>query len=233
MKRSLIVLALAALALGCGQPKEDAFKSQKPAPIAIAPDTLKKARADSMKTVAVPDSLAFGFTVTLKGPAELHFTDSRDNHTGPASAEEYLPILEAALKNPNLHEQERAGLENMKATIQRTGSAAGFYTARRIPNLRYTNKGPLAEAQYKGGDALDLRIVATEPGTLELELRAWNRRVMKTARYSWAAAAGQEGGLDASAVIEDFTLTWDTNNDGEPDQELQPTGLDSALVVKK
>ncbi len=221
MKQTLTILFALAAAFGCVPAnRDDGFRAQKP--LGAVPADSGLVSADTVKTVMASDKAPFGFSVEMSGPGELHFTDESGRHTGPATAEEYLPVLEAALKNPALHEQERAGLEKMRQQIRSTGSAAGLAVTKRIPNLDYQLKGGTALASYQGAEELDMKVAASDYAVYQLIVTVWDRERVKTASYNITAGPGQEGGLDIGAMMEDFTLSWDANGDGEPDREIQP-----------
>ncbi|HTY08366.1 MAG TPA: hypothetical protein VMF29_04300, partial [Candidatus Edwardsbacteria bacterium] len=163
MNKAIALLTAAliggALLAGCNQaPKDSSFTTKTGLKLNLpAKDTVK---ADTAKQAIDPAKM-FGFSVKVEGAAEVHFYDSSDRHTGPATAEEYLPVIEMALSNPSLHPQERASLESMKARMQATGSAGEFALTRRIPNLTFTMKDGVSEAEFPGGDELVMKIKPT------------------------------------------------------------------------
>jgi hypothetical protein len=223
------------LIIGCNsQPKKADFQAQKPVIINILTDSTKKnIQADSIKPPPVPDSLRYGFKMQVLGEGEYHFFDDKDRHTGPAMPDEYMPIVESLLKQPNLHEQERAGLENIKAKIIRTGSAAEFATTRKVPNLFYQMDGEgRLKAEYKGPGEVTLRIKTFEESPIHISLKIWNDRIIKNAEYEIPAGAGQSGQLALSAMMDDFVISWDTDGDGKDDRETEPQKLDSVAVAK-
>lgn len=227
MNRGCIVIMAGLAAAGCvPQNRDDGFRASRPLG-AVPADSGRAEPADTAQTATAPLQSPFGFRVEVVGPAELHFTDEEGRHTGPATAEEYLPVLEAALRNPSLHEQERAGLERMRDQIKRTGSASGMAITRRIPNLEYQAKGGSAEATYPGSDALDMRLAPTDHAVFRLTLTTWDRQTLRTASYSVPSGPGREVGLDVSAVMEDLTLSWDSVGDGEPDREIAPEKVET------
>jgi hypothetical protein len=220
--------------LGCNpQPKRADFQAQKPVVINILADSTRPlSTRDSAKPAEKPDSLTYGFQIKFTGQGEFHFYDDDDRHTGPATPEEYLPTVEALLKQPSLHEQERAGLENIKAKITRTGSAAEFATTRKIPNLYYqTNGDGSLTAEFKGAGEITLRIRPGDGGPIKIFLRIWNDRSMKNAFYDVPQGIGRSGQLAVSALMDDFVISWDVNGDGKDDSELEPRKLDSAAVA--
>jgi hypothetical protein len=227
-------LLIAGLILGCNaQPKRTDFQAQKPVVINILADSSRPPTArDSAKPVEKPDSLKYGFQIQFSGQGEFHFYDEDDRHTGPATPGEYLPIVEALLKQPNLHEQERAGLENIKAKITRTGSAAEFATTRKIPNLYYQkNSDGSLTAEFKGAGEITLRIRPGDSGPLKISLKIWNDKSMKNAAYDVPQGIGRSGQLAVSALMDDFVISWDVNGDGKDDSELEPQKLDSSAVA--
>lgn len=228
MKRMLVIL-LPVLALAACVPanRDDGFRAQKPLG-AIPSDSGLPQPADTARTSVALDQAPFGFSVEVYGPAELNFTDEEGRHTGPATAEEYLPVLEAALKNPSLHDQERAGLERMRDQIKRTGNASGLAITRRIPNLEYQSVEGTAKAVFRGSGELDMRLAAKDYGVYRLEVKLWDREKVRSASYSFSAGPNQEGGLDISALMEDLTLSWDSNGDGEPDREIPPSKAETS-----
>jgi hypothetical protein len=228
MKQTLTVLLALSTALGCVPAnRDDGFRALKPLG-AVPSDSGPAPAADTSKTASVPDQAQFGFSVELTGPAELHFADEEGRHTGPATAEEYLPVLEAALRNPSLHEQERAGLERMREQIRRTGSASGMAVTRRIPNLDYQPAAGTVRATYRGAEELDLKVASSDYAVFKMTVKVWDRERVRTAGYDFSAGPGQEGGLDISALMDDFTLSWDSNGDGEPDREIPPAKTETA-----
>lgn len=228
MKKTMAVLVAALAVAGCVLAnRDDGFRALKPLG-AVPSDSGPAPTADTAKTAVAPDQAPFGFSVEMAGPAELHFTDEEGRHTGPATAEEYLPVLEAALKNPSLHEQERAGLERMREQIRRTGSASGMAVTRRIPNLDYQSAAGTVMAAYRGAEELDMKVASSDYAVFKVTVRVWDRERVRTASYDFSAGPGQEGGLDISAVMDDFTLSWDSNGDGEPDREIPPARSETA-----
>lgn len=223
MKRITPILLACLAAAGCVPPnRDDGFRARKPLG-AVPADSGLTAPADTAQAGDAPSRSPFGFSVELQGAAELHFTDEEGRHTGPATAGEYLPVLEAALRNPTLHEQERAGLERMRDQIRRTGSASGMAVTRRIPNLDYRARAGSVQATYLGADALDMRVVPADHALFQLTVKTWDREMVRTAAYSFSAGPGQEGGMDVHALMDDMTLSWDANGDGEPDRDISPT----------
>ncbi len=234
IKIDVMALLIAGLILGCNaQPKRADFQAQKPVVINILADSTKStATRDSVKPAEKPDSLKYGFQIQFSGQGEFHFYDEDDRHTGPATPEEYLPIVEALLKQPTLHEQERAGLENIKAKITRTGSAAEFATTRKIPNLYYQkNSDGILTAEFKGAGEITLRIRPGDDGPIKITLKIWNDRSMKNVAYDVPQGIGRSGQLAVSALMDDFVISWDVNGDGKDDSELEPQKLDSAAVA--
>lgn len=226
----LVILA----ALGC-RPRSDrdVFRAQRPWQKSIVIDTLGNNPGEkSLEAVrARPDSLKHGFKLIYQGRGELHLYDDQDRHTGPATASEYLPTVEALLAQPGLHDQERRNLENVKSKINRTNSAAEFATTRQIPNLLYQQEaeGSL-RVDYRGAGEVTLQIRTGEGGGT-LSLQVWNDRMLRTARYDLPAGLAGSGQLALSALMEDFSLSWDSNGDGRDDRELEPVRLDSSAVV--
>lgn len=228
MKKMMAVLAAALAVAGCVPAnRDDGFRALKPLG-AVPSDSGLAPAADTAKTASAPDQAPYGFSVELSGPAELHFTDEEGRHTGLATAEEYLPVLEAALRNPSLHVQERAGLERMREQIRRTGSASGMAVTRRIPNLDYKPAAGMVRATYQGAEELDMKLASSDYAFFKMTIKVWDRERLRTAGYDFSAGPGQEGGLDISAVMDDFTLSWDSNGDGEPDREIPPTNTETA-----
>lgn len=234
VKSYLIIVLAGGLILGCNaQPRKADFQAQKPVVINIMTDsTTPPAIKDSVKPAAKPNSLKYGFNIHFSGEGEFHFYDENDRHTGPATPDEYLPIVEALLKQPRLHEQERSGLENIKIRINRTGSAAEFATTRKIPNLYYQkNSDGSVNAEYKGAGEITARINLGGNGPAKMSLRIWNDKVMKNAEYDIPRDIGRSGQLGVSALMDDFVISWDVNGDGKDDSELEPRKLDSAAVA--
>lgn len=228
------IMAIAGLMLGCqAQPRKADFQAQKPVVINILADSTEKTQQkDTIKPPPLPDSLRYGFIMQISGEGEFHFFDEKDRHTGPATPEEYLPIVESLLKQPNLHEQERAGLENIKTKIMRTGSAAEFATTRKVPNLYYQkNKDGMLKAEYKGPGEITLRIKPVGDGPIHISIKIWNNKTIKNAEYSVPADVGGSGQLAVSALMDDFVISWDTNGDGKDDREMEPAKLDSVAVA--
>lgn len=222
MKRALIMISACLAAAGCVPgDRDDGYRARKPLG-AVPADSGRAAPSDTARVETAPDQSPFGFSVEMAGPAELHFADEEGRHSGPATAEEYLPVLEAALRNPSLHEQERAGLERMREQVKRTGSAAGMAVTRRIPNLEYQAREGTAKAFYRGAEELDMRLEAKDYAVLKLTIRMWDRETVRTAAYDFSAGPGQEGGMNISFQMDDLTLSWDANGDGEPDREIYP-----------
>jgi hypothetical protein len=218
-------------AVGCQRPR-DVFKAQRPWEKRITVDSAA-GRPDGQALPVVaerPDSLKYGFKIIYQGRGEIHLYDEQDRHTGPATAGEYLPTVEALLKQPGLHDQERSNLENVKAKIIRTGSAAEFATTRQIPNLHYQKDAGGLRAEYKGAGELTLQVKPGEAGGESLSLQLWNDRVLRTARYDLPADNGV-GQLSLSALMEDFSLSWDSNGDGRDDRDLEPSRLDSTVMA--
>jgi len=231
---SLIGLLASVLILGCNaQPKRADFQAQKPVVINILADSTRPPAArDSVKPAKKPDSLKYGFQIQFSGQGEFHFYDEDDRHTGPATPGEYLPIVEALLKQPSLHEQERAGLENIKSKITRTGSAAEFATTRKIPNLYYQkNSDGSVNAEYKGAGEITVRIMPGGSSSIKMSLKIWNDKFIKNAGYDIPPGVGRSGQLGVSALMDDFVISWDVNGDGKDDSELEPRKLDSAAVA--
>jgi hypothetical protein len=226
MKHAVTILTIALIALlangGC--PKDTSFTSTSGLKLAVPPikDTTM---ADSARTR--PDSARmFGFAVSASGAAEIHFYDSGDRHTGPATAEEYLPVIQLALNNPNLHPQERASLEDMKARMQASGSAGEFAVTRRIPNLTYVMKGTETKAEFIGGDELVMKIIPVGVDQVRITVRSWNNKQTRQAVYNLMAGSGQSGEMNLSAMMSDFAISWDGGS-GKYDREIEPAGLDS------
>ncbi len=229
MKKTMAILAAALAAAGCVPANwDDGFRALKPVG-AVPSESGPAPAADTAQKAPAPYQAPFGFSVELSGPAELHFTDEEGRHTGPATAEEYLPVLEAALRNPSLHEQERAGLERMREQIRRTGSASGMAVTRRIANLDYQTAAGTSRATYRGGEELDMKVTSSEYAVFRMTVTVWDRGRVRSASYDFSAGAGQEGGLDISAEMDDFTLSWDSNGDGEPDREIPPDKTETAI----
>ncbi|MCU0605896.1 MAG: hypothetical protein MUF78_00380 [Candidatus Edwardsbacteria bacterium] len=197
-------------------------------------------KLDSLPAAAPADTAAkrvdpatmHGFSVEASGAVELHFYDSEDRHTGPATAEEYLPVVQLALSNPNLHPQERTSLEEMKARMQETGSAGEFAVTRRIPNFKYTLKDGETRAEFTGGDVVELRIRAVGADQARLNLRVWNDRQLRRAAYALTTEPGQSGELAVSSTMDDFAIGWDGGS-GKIDREIAPAALDSQTVPAK
>jgi len=228
MRRIYPLLLACLAAAGCVPAnRDDGFRARKPLG-SVPADSGAAAQADTAHVSTAPDQAPFGFSVEVTGPAMLDFTDEDGRHTGPATAEEYLPVLEAALRNPALHEQERAGLERMRDQIKRTGSAAGMAVTRRIPNLDYQAGEGTARATFRGAETLDMRLAPTEYAVFQLTVRMWDRERVRTASYSFSSGPGQEGGMDIHALLDDLTLSWDSNGDGEPDREISPAKTEVA-----
>lgn len=215
------------------QPKKADFQAQKPVVINILSDSSKKElQGDTLKPSPLPDSLKYGFKMQIAGEGEYHFYDEKDRHTGPATPDEYLPIVESLLKQPSLHDQERAGLENIKAKIIRTGSAAEFATTRKVPNLYYQKDGEgRLIAEYKGPGEVTLRIKPNGDSPIHISLKIWNDKLIKNAEYQIPSGAGIAGQLALSAMMDDFVISWDSDGDGKDDRETEPQKLDSAAVA--
>jgi hypothetical protein len=217
--------------LGCrAQPRDD-FKNKTPKTVSLKADSTE-AKADSARVIPVPAGVQFGFSLEILGDARLDFYDETDRHTGPATKEEYLPILENILAQPELHEQEKASLEAQKQRILLTGSAAEFYINRGIPNLQFKSSAEKKSASFKGGDEILMKISQTAAGRLSLTLRVWNHLQVKEAQYTIETGEGQTGEISISSTMDDFTLDWGGNDDGKPERTIQPFKLDSMAVAK-
>ena len=232
----VVLLPLAILtAAGCRpRPDRDVFRAQRPWQKVIVIDTLGNSPGEQAPAVAQarPDSQKYGFKLIYQGRGELHLFDDQDRHTGPATASEYLQTVEALLAQPGLHDQERRNLENVKAKINRTGSAAEFATTRQIPNLLYHQEvGGSLRVDYRGAGEVTMQIRAGEGGGETLSLQVWNDRLLWAARYDLPSGLSGSGQLAISALMEDFSLSWDYNGDGRDDRELEPARLDSSAVV--
>lgn len=231
----LLTLLSVCLFWGCdpGSGGSD-FKAQKPVVINILADSLMpSAKADTAKKVQMAQADRFGFKIYFDGAGELHLYDEDDRHTGPATADEYLPVVETLLRQPSLHDQERAGLENTRAKIIRTGSAAEFATTRKIPNLTYRkNQEGTVNAEYVGAGEITVRINMAGTDPAEMSLDIWNGRIMKKVLYRISPDAGKSGQLAVSSQMDDFVISWDTNGDGKDDAEMAPLRIDSASVVE-
>lgn len=228
---SLIILAVP----GC-RPRSDrdVFKAQRPwqKVIEIDDSAYKSGEKAPATARARPDSLKYGFKLLYQGRGELHFYDDQDRHTGPATANEYLPTVEALLAQPGLHDQERRNLENVRAKINRSGSAAGFATTRQIPNLLYQQEaGGNLRVDYRGAGEVALQLRTGEGGEETLSLQVWNDRLLRSARYDLSPGLAGSGQLAISALMEDFSLSWDSNGDGRDDRELEPSRLDSSALI--
>ncbi len=227
MRYLLRCVLVSSLLAGCVPANyDDGFRAQKPVSRPGPGSATADTAADTVKREVASGTSSYGFQVEVSGPVELHFYDEEGRHTGPATAQEYLPVLEAALRNPSLHEQERAGLERMREQIKRTGSAAGLAITRRIPNLDYRIENNRIFAVFPGSGELDMRIAASDYALIQMTLRLWDREKIRTAVYSFSAGLGQEGGMDIGAQMDDLTLSWDENGDGEPDRDISPNRID-------
>jgi len=228
-----VFLFCAVLSLwGCrAQPRDD-FKNKIPKTVSLKADSTALARADSTRVIPIPAGQLFGFSLVFTGAAQLDFYDETDRHTGPATKEEYLPILETILAQPELHEQEKANLEAQKQRILQTGTAAEFFINRGIPNLQFKSSAEKKEASFKGGDEITMNISKTTAGKLSMTLKVWNHLQVKEAQYVIEAGQGQSGEISISSTMDDFTLDWDENNDGQPERTIQPLKLDSMAVTR-
>jgi len=230
--KPLVILLFAGLSLwGCRVQPRDDFKNKALKPINVKADSTA-ARADSARVISIPAGQQFGFSLEFLGAAQLDFYDETDRHTGPATKEEYLPLLESILAQPGLHEQEKANLEAQKQRIILTGSAAEFFINRGIPNLTFKSSAEKKSAAFKGGDEITMNISKTTAGKLSLTLKVWNHLQVKEAQYAIEAGEDQNGEISISSTMDDFTLDWDENNDGQPEKTLQPFKLDSMAIVK-
>ncbi len=227
-----VFLFCAVLSLwGCrAQPRDD-FKNKTPKTISLNADSTA-VKADSARVIPIPAGVQFGFSLEFLGDARLDFYDETDRHTGPATKEEYLPVLEMILAQPELHEQEKANLEAQKQRILQTGSAAEFFINRGIPNLQYKSSAEKKSASFKGGDEITMNISKTAAGKLSLMLKVWNHLQVKEAQYAIEAGQDQSGEISISSTMEDFTLDWDENNDGQPERTIQPFKIDSMAAAK-
>ncbi|MBI4727226.1 hypothetical protein HY768_08415 [candidate division TA06 bacterium] len=231
--QSLAILLFAALSLwGCQAKPPDEFKNKAQKPISVKADSAVAVKPDSARVIPIPAGVQFGFSLEFLGAAQLDFYDESDRHTGPATKEEYLPILETILAQPGLHEQEKANLEAQKQRIILTGSAAEFFISRGIPNLQFKSSAEKKEAGFKGGDEITMNISKTTAGKFSLTLKVWNHQQAKEAQYAIEAGDEQSGEISISSTMDDFTLDWDENNDGQPERTIQPFKLDSMAVVK-
>jgi len=230
--KPLAIMLFAALTLwGCRVQPRDDFKNKTQKPVNVKTDSTA-AKADSARVIPIPTGVQFGFSLVFLGGAQLDYYDESDRHTGPATKEEYLPILESILAQPGLHEQEKANLEAQKQRIILTGSAAEFFINRGIPNLMVKSSADKKEASFKGGDEITMNISKTTAGKLLLTLKVWNHLQVKEAQYSIESGQDQSGEISISSTMDDFTLDWDENNDGQPERTIQPFKLDSMAVVK-
>ena len=227
-----VFLFCAVLSLwGCrAQPRDD-FKNKAPKTVTLKSDSTA-VKADSARVIPVPAGVQFGFSLEFLGEARLDFYDETDRHTGPATKEEYLPILENILAQPELHEQEKANLEAQKQRIIQTGSAAEFFINRGIPNLQFKSSAGKKTAGFKGGDEIMMKISQTAAGKMTLTLKVWNHLQVKEAQYEIEAGEGQNGEISISSTMDDFTLDWGGNDDGQPERTIQPFKLDSMAVTK-
>jgi|GEM_PF-1643353 hypothetical protein len=225
----LMLAAVLAFWVGCSQKPSDDFQSKAPKPAPMKADS--EVVAVPKVVIDIPAGQQFGFSLVLNGPARLDFYDETDRHTGPATKDEYLPMLESILSQPGLHEEEKANLESQKERIMLTGSAAEFYINRGIPNLQFKSGADKKEAGFKGGDEIMLKIYTAEAVHLELNLKVWNHRQAKQAQYSFDAGPEQSGEINISSTMEDFTLEWDENGDDKAERSLQPVKLDSMVIV--
>lgn len=227
MRNLLAGITMFVAILGCvPQNWDDGFKARKP--VSVLPADSTAGRTDTLAVEPSPVDAEYGFSVELRGAAELHFNDDEGRHTGPATAEEYLPVLEAALRNPNLQEQERQGLERMRDQIKRTGSAADLAITRRIPNMEYRTKDGTVQVTYRGAEALDMRLLARDYTDIVLEIKLWDKSRIRTATYSFPATPQQEAGMDIGALMEDLTLSLSGGSQGEEEREIQPQRVKSA-----
>jgi hypothetical protein len=225
----ILLSALLLILAGCSQKPSDDFQSKATKPVPLKADSAAKAAPHVV--IDIPAGQQFGFWLVLSGPAQLDFYDEADRHTGPASREEYLPLLERILSQPGLHEQEKATLEAQKERIMLTGSAAEFYIARGIPNLQFKSGAEKKEASFRGGDEIMVKINTAAAAHLELSLKVWNHKQAKQAQYSFDAGPEQSGEISVSSMMEDFTLEWDENGDDKPEKNLEPVKLDSMAIV--
>jgi hypothetical protein len=229
--KALVILLFAALFLwGCRVQPRDDFKNKALKPINVKADSTA-AKTDSARVIPVPAGVQFGFSLEFLGDARIDFYDETDRHTGPATKEEYLPVLEMILAQPELHEEEKANLEAQKQRVILTGSAAEFFINRGIPNLIFKSSAEKKSASFKGGDEITMNISKTTAGKLTLTLKVWNHRQAKEAQYAIEAGQDQSGEISISSIMDDFTLDWDENNDGQPERTIQPFKLDSMAII--
>lgn len=230
--RPLGVLLFAVMLLwGCQAKPRDDFKNRSQKTVHLKADSAAPAPSEPARVIPIPAGVQFGFSLEFTGAAQLDFYDETDRHTGPATKEEYLPILEMILAQPELHEDEKANLEAQKQRILQTGSAAEFFINRGIPNLIFKSSAEKKEASFKGGDEIMMKVSNTGAGKLSLTLKVWNHRQAKEAQYAVEAGEEQGGEISISSTMEDFTLDWDENNDGQPERTIQPFKLDSMAIV--
>ena len=226
-----VILFCAVLSLwGCRVQPRDDFKNKAPKPVSIKADSAA-VKADSARVIPIPAGVQFGFSLEFLGAAQLDFYDETDRHTGPATKEEYLPILEMILAQPELHEEEKANLEAQKQRIILTGSAAEFFINRGIPNLLFKSSAEKKSVTFKGGDEIMTKISQTTAGKLFLTLKVWNHLQAKEAQYAIESGDEQSGEISISSTMDDFTLDWDENNDGQPERTIQPFKLDSMAIT--
>ena len=228
MSKSIGPLLLGLLLCSCGpQPKDDSFTAKRPIDeVARGIDTALL-RATQPVSAPVKSDSSYGFSVSLTGRAQLHFFDDDDRHTGPATAQEYLPVVEGLLKNPGLEPQERQALEDMRAKITRSGNAGEYALLRQVPNLTYTITGDTKQGRYTGAGEIDVRIEAGDIESLTMTITAWSPGVRRSVRYRFTAGAGQSGDMNVFATMDDFTLSWDSNGDGAFDKEIAPVSTDN------
>jgi len=226
-----VFLFCAVLSLwGCrAQPRDD-FKNKAPKTISLNADSTA-VKADSARVIPVPAGVQFGFSLEFLGDARLDLYDETDRHTGPATKEEYLPVLEMILAQPELHEEEKANLEAQKQRVILTGSAAEFFINRGIPNLQFKSSAEKKSASFKGGDEIMMKISQTAGGKLALTLKVWNHLQVREAQYAIEAGEGQNGEISISSTMDDFTLDWGGNDEGQPERTIQPFKLDSMAIT--
>ena len=216
---------------GCrAQPRDD-FKNMTPKTVSLKADSAA-VKSDSARVIPIPAGVQFGFSLELLGEARLDFYDETDRHTGPATKEEYLPILEMILVQPELHEEEKANLEAQKQRILQTGSAAEFFINRGIPNLQFKSSAEKKTASFKGGDEILMKISQAAAGKLSLTIKSWNHLQVREAQYAIDAGEGQNGEISISSTMDDFTLDWGGNDAGQPERTIQPFKLDSMAAAK-
>ncbi|MEW6685064.1 MAG: hypothetical protein AB1393_02510 [Candidatus Edwardsbacteria bacterium] len=231
----ILILAVLCLISSCSFFKK---KEEKPEPERkpVVADTilLRSMLAESLRvkrlpSPSLPDTTkqkkVAKFTIEISGPVELHLYDAVGNHTGPATPEEYLPMVEALLSQKDLHEQEQEHLLNIKEEIIQTGSAARFATFKNIPGSSYNVSGEKKTATLLGQRTFQINLLAQDEGyfTLWIKIQYDDSTFQKIGYENVASTAKTKGEMEISLEMSDWTLMLDKDGDGDFETEVEPS----------